>query len=210
MAGILGNLAFADVCVGVVLDALDEMGLWEDTIVVYTSDHGEMGGDHGLLQKFCLFEPSVRVPLIVAHPPGIPRECVSEALIEQIGLYPTLSDLAGLPEPVSTTRVAFEGAAPVIDATRFADCVRRPERSGPEAAFSEFNLRGKPCQYMVRTRQHKFVYNEGSSHELHDLGTDPGEFRNLCAEDGGGSLAREHQDRLFEWFDPASNRFQAG
>ena len=209
VAGYLGNLAFADTCVGVVLDALDELGLWEDTIVVYTSDHGEMGGDHGLLQKFCLFEPSVRVPLIVAHSPSLPAASVSEALIEQIGLYPTLVDLAGLPEPGPPPRVAFPGAADALDGVSFSGCVRQPMATGPDAAFSEYNLRGRPCQYMVRTAQYKYVYNEGSTHELYDLGEDPGEFRNIWAADGDSSTAREHRERLFEWFDPATNRFRA-
>ena len=72
LAGYLGNLAFVDVCVGRVLEGLERLGLAENTIVVYTSDHGEMGGDHGLFQKFCLFDPSVKVPLIVHVPEAFP------------------------------------------------------------------------------------------------------------------------------------------
>ena len=81
-AGYLGNLAFVDTCIGQVYDALDELGLAENTIVVYTSDHGEMLGDHGLYQKFCLFEPAVRVPLIVSYPGQLPEGRVTDALTE--------------------------------------------------------------------------------------------------------------------------------
>ena len=86
-AGYLGNLAFVDTCVGYVYKELERLDLVNNTIVIYTSDHGEMDGDHGLFQKFCLFEPSVRVPLIVSHPPSLPSGQVSDALVEQIGLY---------------------------------------------------------------------------------------------------------------------------
>ena len=72
-AGYLGNLAYVDTCVGEVYRALERLGLVENTIVVYTADHGEMDGDHGLYQKFCLFDPSVGVPLIVSYPGKLPE-----------------------------------------------------------------------------------------------------------------------------------------
>jgi choline-sulfatase len=58
-AGYLGNLAYVDTCVGQVYRTLEQLGLAHNTVVIYTSDHGDMDGDHGLMQKFCLFEPSV-------------------------------------------------------------------------------------------------------------------------------------------------------
>jgi len=122
-AGYLGNLAFVDTCVGHVCDALEELGLADNTIVVYTADHGDMDGDHGLFQKFCLFEPSVRVPLIVSYPKALPQGAVTEALTEQLGLFPTLAELASLPAPGP------------MDGRSFADVVRDPEAEGPEAAF---------------------------------------------------------------------------
>ena len=67
-AGYQGNLAFADHCIGHMIGQLEQKGLLENTIIVYTSDHGEMDGDHGLFHKFCLFDPSGKVPLIISRP----------------------------------------------------------------------------------------------------------------------------------------------
>jgi len=205
LAGYMANLAFADHCVGAVLDALEEAGLSDNTIVVYTSDHGEMNGDHGLFQKFCLFDPSVRVPLIVSQPGVLGEGSVTLALTELIGLYPTLADLAGLPAPTETSVVSFPGAPDGIDAASFADLARDPSLPGPEAVFSEYALRSGLPQYMVRTHRHKFVYNHGSMHELYDLADDPGETRNLIHDANTQPVVKELTDRLFSWYDPESN-----
>ncbi|MCL2660494.1 MAG: sulfatase-like hydrolase/transferase, partial [Acidobacteriaceae bacterium] len=81
-AGYLGNLGFVDGCIGRVYQTLERLGLDKNTIVIYTADHGEMEGDHGLLDKFCLFNPSVGVPLIVSYPGNLPEGKVSDALVE--------------------------------------------------------------------------------------------------------------------------------
>jgi hypothetical protein len=73
-----------------VYKSLEELGLIDNTIVIYTSDHGDMLGDHGLWQKFVLYEASVAVPMIVSYPKTIPRGKVSQALVEFIGIYPTV------------------------------------------------------------------------------------------------------------------------
>ena len=78
-AGYLGNLKFVDTCIGEVYRTLEELDLLDDTVVVYTSDHGEMGGDHGLIQKFVFFEPSLGVPLVVSHSGKLPRGRVCDA-----------------------------------------------------------------------------------------------------------------------------------
>ena len=207
-AGYLGNLAFVDTCIGYVYDALHELGLAENTIVVYTSDHGEMDGDHGLFQKFCLFEPSVRVPLIVSWPGHLPQSKVSDALVEHIGLYPTLAELAGLPAPTRTTIVDLPGAPERLDAQSFADLVRHPDQEGPRAAFCEYDLRSRIPQYMIRTRRWKYIFNEGSTDELYDLVDDPGEFINRVDDPGLCTEREALREQLFAWYDPASNQYR--
>ena len=204
-AGYLGSLAFVDTCIGHVYSQLEDAGLLDNTIVVYTSDHGEMDGDHGLYQKFCMFEPSVKVPLIVSYPRVIPRGRVAEALTEYFGLYPTLSDLAGLPAPRSTTLWDIPGAPARMDASGFAEILRRPDLAGPEAVFSEFNLRAKPAQYMVRTGRYKYVFNHGSTHEFYDLEQDPGELLNQIDRPGNRKQCNSLRDRLFAWYNPDRN-----
>ena len=207
-AGYLGNLAFADTCIGQVCDELDSLGLWDDTIVLYTSDHGEMDGDHGLFQKFCLFDPAVRVPLIICHPESIPENQVAQALTEQIGLYPTLAELAGTAAPREPALVSFPGAPDRIEARSFADVVLDPRAEGPEAVFSEYNLRATPCQYMMRTKQHKYIMNEGSVDELYDLERDPGEFANLANDPSARATVSQMRERLVGWYDPSENPFR--
>lgn len=208
-AGYMGNLAFVDHCIGQVLDELDVLGLWENTIVVYTSDHGEMGGEHGIYQKFCMFEPAVKVPLIVSYPPSIPEGKVTEALTEYFGLYPTLSDLAGLPKPEQTTLVQFDGACEQMDATSFADVLCDPEMAGSEVIFSEHGLRNNLASYAVRTKQFKYIYHDGGScHELYDLEHDRGECHNLIDDLDYQGIVRDLDAQLRAWYDPDKNPYQ--
>jgi choline-sulfatase len=205
-AGYMGNLAFVDHCIGQVLDGLDALGLWDNTIVVYTSDHGEMGGEHGIYQKFCMFDPAVKVPLMVSYPPRIPQGQVTEALTEYFGLYPTLSDLAGLPAPDRTTVVDFEGACEEMDAIGFANVLCDPDAIGPEVVFSEHGLRSDLASYLVRSKQFKYVHHVGGScHELYDLENDAGEFHNLIGEAKYQSVVKDLLAQLFAWYDPDEN-----
>jgi choline-sulfatase len=205
-AGYMGNLAFVDHCIGKVLDELDVLGLWDNTIVVYTSDRGEMGGEHGIYQKFCMFDPAVKVPLLVSYPPNIPPGQVTDALTEYFGLYPTLSELAGLPAPDQTTLVDFEGACAQMDATSFANVLLDPQAEGPKAVFSEHGLRSNLTSYLVRTKQYKYVHNAGGScHEVYDLERDPGEFHNLIDEDGIQPVVADLHDQLM--YDPGTNPY---
>lgn len=209
-AGYMANLAFVDTCIGAVYDALGQLGLADNTIVVYTSDHGEMDGDHGLFQKFILFEPSVRIPLIVSYPKCLPQGVVTDALTEYIGLYPTLAELAGLPAPNTTTIVDMPGAPGCISATSFADVLRDPTLEGPEAVFSEYALRSETPQYMIRTDSHKLVWNDGSTHELYDMVDDPGELRNLIDDPSLRAERERLREMLFARFDPAMNPYRQG
>ena len=208
MAGYLANLAFVDTCVAQVYGEMERLGLLENTIVVYTSDHGEMHGDHGLFQKFCLFEPAVRVPLIASWPGRLAQGKTSDALTELIGLYPTLLELAGIDAPASTTLVDFDGAARQMDARSFAAVLRDPAAPGPEAAFSEHALRARSPQYMVRTKRWKYICNQGTKCELYDHAADPGETRNLIDDPALRKTCTDLHDRLVAWYDPEKNPFR--
>ena len=80
--------------IGEMLCALEERGMLDNTYIIYSSDHGEMLGDHGLYTKSVAYEASLRVPLIVTGP-GIPKNQVSDGLVELIDLNPTICDFAG-------------------------------------------------------------------------------------------------------------------
>ncbi|MCE9551991.1 MAG: sulfatase [Planctomycetes bacterium] len=91
-------VSYMDAQVGKVLDELDQLGLADNTIVILWGDHGYQLGDHGMWCKHCVFETSLRVPLII-RAPGATRDAKCEALTELVDMYPTLCDLAGIPKP---------------------------------------------------------------------------------------------------------------
>ncbi|HLN40847.1 MAG TPA: sulfatase-like hydrolase/transferase [Acidimicrobiales bacterium] len=111
------DISVVDDAVDRILTALEEKDLLDDTWVIYTSDHGEMGGNHGLMSKCVLYQSAVRVPLIVRPPGGCPPRVI-DALIEHIDVPATMREIAGAPElPVSEAKsllsnLGGEGAFP--------------------------------------------------------------------------------------------------
>jgi choline-sulfatase len=207
-AGYRGSLAFVDKCIGEVYDAVEQLGLLDNTIVVYTSDHGEMDGEHGLYQKFCMFEPSVKVPLIVSYPRILPENKVTHALTEYIGLYPTLAELTHTELKSGTWNNKRSPTAPITDVGSFADILRNPDSAGPETIFCEYNLRSLHPNYMIRTERYKYVYNQGDSlHELYDLQADPGELSNLIGAADMKPVIDRLQRQLFERYHPKQNQY---
>ncbi|WP_165245502.1 sulfatase [Paludisphaera soli] len=93
------SISFMDAQVGRVIDALDRLGLAENTIIVFTSDHGYLVGEHGLWQKMSLFEESARVPLLIVAPGLATKGRVAKTPVSLIDLYPTLTELSGVERP---------------------------------------------------------------------------------------------------------------
>ncbi|NOX54748.1 MAG: sulfatase-like hydrolase/transferase [Planctomycetes bacterium] len=190
-AGYLGNLAFVDTQIGEVYQALEKENLVDNTIVIYTSDHGEMAGDHGLYEKMCMFEPSVAVPLIVSYPGHLPEGKVAKGIVENMGIYPTLMELLGWDIPED------------IDARSFARALTDPDCETQPAAFAQFNPWPKAVgEYMIRTPKYKYIYNVGSTPELYDEQADPGEFVNLAGRPEFKKIEDDLRSQLFRWHDP--------
>jgi choline-sulfatase len=125
-----GNLAQMDDCLGKVLAALRELDLEKDTIVLYTADHGEMLGEHGLWQKFVFYEPSVGVPLIVRAPGITASDTRSNTPVSLVQVLPTLLDLCGVPIPAG------------LDGESFVQDLRQPARTRDTTVYSESLLSG--------------------------------------------------------------------
>jgi len=156
------------------LNCLDETGQRENTVVIFTSDHGETLGDHGLIAKGCRFyEGLVRVPLIFRAPGRVREGIVDDSLVELTDLAPTLLDLAGIDMPHHmqgrslAKRLAEQVASPHRDHVR---CEYYDALDEPDNSFAT----------MWRDRRYKLVVYHGKSEgELYDLHEDPHEFQNL-------------------------------
>ena len=208
LSGYYACLDFVDDCIGTLLDTVEAEGLLDNTIVVYMSDHGDMTDQHGMQGKFCLFDPSVKVPLIISYPTALPQGKVCDALVEQLGIYPTLTDLTGTGPVGAPAYRPFNGVPDSISDVRFTELVRSPDLPGPDAVFSEYNLRSDNCQYMMRSSQYKYIHNDGSIDELYDLVNEPEENVNRVADPGMADLCRDLRAQLFDWFDPNKNQFR--
>lgn len=169
------SIAFLDANVGRLLDALDRLDLWKNTIVVFVSDHGYQLGEKRQWMKQTLFERSLRSPLIIAAPGLGGRGRSSERIVELLDVYPTIADLAGLSAPG-----ALQGRS------------LRPLLSNPDAAWDYpaisqvRRLRGSTTSagYSMRTARWRYTeWDQGASGvELYDETVDPEEARNLAAD----------------------------
>lgn len=159
-------ISFMDAQVGRVLQAVEELGLADDTIIVFTSDHGYLLGEHGQWQKQLLFEESARVPLIIRVPGTRHAGQHSPRTVEMLDLYPTLTELAGLPRYRRN------------EGTSLARLLAQPDdASWAKPALSQVNG-GRS----VRTERYRYTEWEGggSGRELYDHVSDPREQVNLA------------------------------
>jgi choline-sulfatase len=172
--GFYGNVAFCDELFGEVLDALDRLGLRENTLVVYTSDSGEMLYAHRLWTKFSLFDEAVRVPLVLSLPGAIPSGLRSDEPTEHIDLFPTFLDLAGIRIPDT------------VQGRSLLPFLRGQSASHREHARCEYG----DTITMQAGRRYKFIDNGPETlPELYDHENDPREIENLAT-------APEHRERV--------------
>ena len=183
----------SDKLIGRVLAALEQTGLSSNTIVVFTSDHGEMMGSHGLVTKEKLYEESVAVPLIIVPPAAAPGVEQSH-LVSGLDLMPTFLDYAGIIAPAS-----LEGRS------------LRPLAARKTVPWREFvaSETYDPEVRMIRTSRYKYIlFAQGESREqFFDMEKDPGEMKNLINDSAlAGEVAR-HRSLLQEWMRVTKDAF---
>jgi arylsulfatase A-like enzyme len=193
----LGLCALIDKQVGRIVDYLKSGGLFEDTIVVFLSDHGDMMGAHGLVEKgFPLhYEEALRVPLIIANAPQSQAAAIgasSDALVSLIDLIPTLAEAVGVP------------VAQTIDGRSFAQALANPQHAahrdavlaetfklgveenadvgGESVSLAHFRKGADSINVSVRTKRWKYIFRYKDMEELYDAENDPLENVNLAGD----------------------------
>ncbi|MDD6260596.1 MAG: sulfatase-like hydrolase/transferase [Clostridiales bacterium] len=195
-ASYYGMCEIVDRHVGWILDALDRLGLRENTLVIYTSDHGEMLGDHGLCLKGCRFyDGAVRVPLIFSMPGTVRSGFVTDTLAELTDIAPTIAELCG----ISFTDVHGHSLVPLLS--------NSPDREYSPRKFvrSEYCDSNKadtmPPTYATMYRDERYklvVYHTADFGELYDMKNDPQETHNLWEEESAMPLKFDLMKRSFD------------
>ena len=194
-ANYYATMSMVDDNVGRLLEQLKALGLAENTIVVFTADHGNMLGDHGRWFKGVAYEGSARIPLLMKAAANIPaagafnRGKVIDEIVENVDVMPTLFDMAGLELP----KQGIQGKSMV-------GLVSGTDERWKNRAFEE---RGNT---MVRTPQYKLIKNDskelrrgGDEYELYDLVKDPHEEHDLAKDPACAKVLEELKAQLEAW-----------
>lgn len=194
-AAYYGMVTYLDAKIGRILDALEEHNLAGNTLVIHTSDHGEMLGEHGLWRKMNFYEQAARVPLQMRWPGVFPKGTRIPEVVSLVDVVATMLEASGVP----TDRWHLDGDS-------LLPLIRGDEASWKDEAFAEHLAHGTDrARAMIRSGNWKLCYGHGDPPELelYDLQADPGEFNNLADR----AEVMEVQERLLvrirlEWPDP--------
>ncbi len=191
MRAYYGLVSFLDEQVGRVLAALRDAGLAADTRIIYSTDHGEMLGEHGLWWKSAMYESAVAVPLIVAGP-DVPAGGVVRTNAMLVDVFPSILEAVGVgPAPEDRD-------LPGTSLWRLAG-----EADRPRTAFSEYHAIFSPSGiFMVRDARYKYVHYVGYPPQLFDLAADPEETRDLAGDPGAADALAACRQALQAICDP--------
>lgn len=163
-----GNVSYIDDCIGQILAVLEETGLADNTIVMFTADHGDLLGEHGLWYKMSYFEAACRVPLIIHAPDRYQAQTIT-APVSHIDILPTLTELADYTPPMAN----LDGSSvlSLLDQEHSREVIGEYMGEGCIAPL-----------FMIRRNQYKFIYCQPDPAQLFDLDNDPDETNNLAEQ----------------------------
>ncbi|MCX6132179.1 MAG: sulfatase [Ignavibacteriales bacterium] len=176
---------FVDAQIGHVLDAMDGLNLWKDTVVIVMADHGYNLGEHNWWNKNVLYDHSCRVPLMVYAPGETAEGKTCHSIVESLDVFPTITDICGL-----TSAKNLEGVS-------FRPLICDPAQEGKTGAYTQVQ-RGRIQGHSVRTKRWRYTeWDEGrAGKELYDHNNDPDEYYNLVNKAGLEGVIRQHQELL--------------
>jgi choline-sulfatase/uncharacterized sulfatase len=186
LSAYLGLVSQTDWGIGLILDELRTRGELDDTVIIYSSDHGDYAGEHGRIEKKggISTRAITRSPLIVRYPEGASRGRVVHELAEAVDVFPTICDLAGVETPNTVQGVSL-----------------RPLLGDEPHAVRDSALTENAYRKAIATREWRYVANQaslGEEDELYDLVNDPHETHNLARDPGHAERARDMQRVLVE------------
>lgn len=197
VAAYYGMITAMDEMIGEILDELKNQGLDEDTYVIYTSDHGESLGEHGLFYKQCSYESSVGVPLIIKGP-DLPKGRVVNDIVSLVDLYPTIMDIAGL-----ECEQDRQGSS-------WLRLIHGDKTGHKGYAFSEFHGNFfKDDWFMIVKDNYKYTYYTDQRPSLFHLAEDPYEMNDLATDPAYKEILLEFEKLLRNIVDPEEVSFKA-
>lgn len=185
-ANYAGNVTLIDDQIGEIFQVLREKGEWDNTVIVFVSDHGEMNGDHGLIYKENFLQGAIKVPLIIRAPETVSKPGTRyPGMVEWMDLGPTLCELA---------KTDMDPRNSMQFGKSLVDVLHHPERLHREDALVE-NHR----EIMIQNIKYKMALNrEGAPYLLFDLENDPDEQHNLVEEAQAEPILRQMKDKLLQ------------
>ena len=191
----LANVTMIDEKVGEIMDALDRNGYLENSILIFTSDHGDCLTDHGHSQKWTMYDQITRVPMIIWSPSRFGSSRSIEGLIQQMDIGPTILDWAGITPPSDWEAQSLSTALDPDQTQTF---------KGRDHVYCEQAkdavLTGCEFMTMVRNRTHKLVHFLDEPHgQLFDLAADPQELTNLWNAPAASDVKDQLLSELREW-----------
>ncbi|WP_242084838.1 sulfatase [Aestuariivivens sediminis] len=191
MAAYYACITEMDDMVGRVVQSLKENGLYNNTIIIYTTDHGEHLFEHGLRGKHNMYEDAVNVPFIISYPKLFEQNTVNNSIVSFVDIMPTLAELIDGKTPETTQGISLVDV--LINGTELKN----------RTVFSEFRgadyqllpgIKNLPSR-MMRKGDYKFIYTHGLIDQLYNVKEDPDELNNLIFDKNHGDI---HQDMYFQ------------
>ena len=184
-----------DIEIGKILNAIDDLKLRENTLIIFTSDHGDGNASHGWNQKTALIEESIRVPFIASYKGKIKNSQVNNTLISNgLDLYPTICDYAGLEIPMELTGKSLKAVFEIPKSNIDRDYIV------VETKFEGKTALGTSGRAVVGKRYKYVLYSWGKNREqLFDLQKDPLEMNNLVLSKSNLKIIDQYREYLYDW-----------